>query len=91
MRILVMGGDGMLGHQLLCHLRHKNDVKVTLRQNLAFYGGFKIFTAENSYPDVDARYIDKLFEVMSEFQPDIVVNAIGIINREITPKKVFRA
>jgi len=87
MRILVMGGDGMLGHQLLCHLRHKHDVKVTLRQNFAFYGGFEIFTTENSYPDVDARTIDKLFAVMAEFQPDVVVNAIGIIKQRNTAKE----
>ena len=76
----------MLGHQLLCHLRQNHDVKVTLRQNLAVYGRFEIFTAENSYPDVDARSIDKLVEVMSEFQPDAVVNAIGIIKQRNTAK-----
>ena len=34
MRVLVLGGDGMLGHQLLRHLKSRHEVKVTLRQNL---------------------------------------------------------
>ena len=76
----------MLGHQLLYHLRQNHDVKVTLRQDTAIYGRFEIFTAENSYPDVEAQSIDKLFEVIAEFQPDAVVNAIGIIKQRNTAK-----
>ena len=76
----------MLGHQLLCHLRQNHDVKVTLRQNLAVYGRFEIFTAENSYWDVEAQSIDKLIEVIAKFQPDAVVNAIGIIKQRNTAK-----
>jgi dTDP-4-dehydrorhamnose reductase len=87
MRILVLGGDGMLGHQLFCHLRYNHDVKVTLRQNLALYGRYEIFTAENSYPDVDARTIDRLSEIIAAFQPDAIVNAIGIIKQRQSAKE----
>ena len=34
MKILILGGDGMLGHQLLKLLRERHEVKVTLRQDL---------------------------------------------------------
>jgi dTDP-4-dehydrorhamnose reductase len=87
MRILVLGGDGMLGHQLFSHLRNSHDVKVTLRQNLNFYKGFGIFTTENSYSGVDVLSVYKMLEIMAEFQPDAVVNAIGIIKQRNSAKE----
>ncbi|MGB5617037.1 MAG: SDR family oxidoreductase [Desulfobacterales bacterium] len=87
MRILVLGGDGMLGHQLFSHLRNRHDVKVTLRQNMDFYNDFDIFSAENSYSGVDVRSGDKLIEVILEFQPDVIVNAIGIIKQRKSAKE----
>lgn len=87
MRILVLGGDGMLGHQLFSNLRNSHDVKVTLRQNMDFYNGFDIFSAENSYSSVDVRFGDKLLEVMVEFQPDAIVNAVGIIKQRQSAKE----
>jgi dTDP-4-dehydrorhamnose reductase len=48
MKILVLGGDGMLGHQLLRRLRERHDVRVTLRQDLAAYASMGLFTAKNS-------------------------------------------
>jgi hypothetical protein len=33
-RFLILGGDGMLGHQLLQYLQGRHAVKVTLRKNL---------------------------------------------------------
>ena len=81
MRILVLGGDGMLGHQLWVHLRNRHDIKATLRQNFEFYKKFNIFTAENSYFDVDVRSIDKLEKVFKEFEPQAIVNAIGIVKQ----------
>jgi dTDP-4-dehydrorhamnose reductase len=81
MRILVLGGDGMLGHQIFSHLRKNHDVKVTLRLSMDFYKEFHIFTIDNSYSNVDVRSGDKLIEVIVEFQPDAIVNAIGIIKQ----------
>jgi len=81
MRILILGGDGMLGHQLFKQLRNNHDVKVTLRQDLAVYKRFMLFSMENTYPDIDVRSIGKLSEVLNDFHPDAVVNAIGIIKQ----------
>jgi len=87
MRILVLGGDGMLGHQLLCCLRENHNVRVTLRQDLKFYRQFKIFNAENSYPGIDIRYGEKQRNILAEFYPDFVVNAIGIIKQRKSAKE----
>jgi len=81
MRILILGGDGMLGHQLFKHLKSRHDVRVTLRQDLAAYKKFMLFSTENTYSGIDVRSPGKLSEVLTDFHPDAVVNAIGIVKQ----------
>ena len=81
MRILILGGDGMLGHQLFKHLKSRHDVRVTLRQDLSVYKKFMLFSTENTYPGIDVIKIDKLAKVLTDFHPDAVVNAIGIVKQ----------
>jgi len=81
MRILILGGDGMLGHQLFKQLKNSHDVRVTLRQDLAVYKKFMLFSTKNTYPDIDVRSPGKLSEVLADFHPDAVVNAIGIVKQ----------
>jgi dTDP-4-dehydrorhamnose reductase len=81
MKILILGGDGMLGHQLLTLLRERHEVKVTLRQEFHAYAGVRLFSAENSFPAVDLRVSDRLLAVLSDFRADTVVNAAGIVKQ----------
>jgi dTDP-4-dehydrorhamnose reductase len=81
MRILILGGDGMLGHQLFKHLKSRHDVRVTLRKDLVAYKRFILFSKENTYPGIDVRSPGKLDKVLTDFHPDAVVNAIGIVKQ----------
>lgn len=81
MRILVLGGDGMLGHRLLASLRDRHEVRVTLRQDLPAYREFGLFDAANAYTGIDARALGRLAEVVADARPDAVVNAIGIVKQ----------
>lgn len=81
MRILILGGDGMLGHQLFKHLKSSHDVRVTLRQDLDVYKKFILFSTENTYPGIDVRSPGILSEVLADFHPEAVVNAIGIVKQ----------
>jgi dTDP-4-dehydrorhamnose reductase len=81
MRILVLGGDGMLGHQLLRTLAATHEVKATLRQPLQAYARSRLFSEANAYGDIDARSPEKLHQVLSTFRPDAVVNAIGLVTQ----------
>ena len=91
MRILVLGGDGMLGHQLFSHLRGRYEVKTTLRQNIEFYEKFGLFTAENSYPNVDVQSVNNLLEIIAVFKPDTIVNAVGIIKQRPSARETIPA
>jgi dTDP-4-dehydrorhamnose reductase len=86
MRILILGGDGMLGHQLLIAYQQRHDVRVTLRRDLSDYASFGLFNPENSYAGIDVRNNDRLVEVFSEFHPEAVINAVGIVKQRTEAK-----
>jgi dTDP-4-dehydrorhamnose reductase len=86
-RILILGGDGMLGHQLLKHLESGHEVRVTLRQDREAYTEFGLFNSHNSYNGIDVRNLEQLVEVLADFRPQAVVNAVGIVKQRPTTNK----
>lgn len=87
MRILILGGDGMLGHQLLKHLQPRYEVKVTLRQDLGAYGSTGLFNSANAYDAIDVRSLERLVEVLADFRPEAVINAVGIVKQRPDAKE----
>jgi len=80
MRVLVLGGDGMLGHELFLHLT-AHEVKATLRQPLAAYAEQAPYNSGNAFPGIDVRAPGALDAVLEQFRPEAVVNAIGIVKQ----------
>lgn len=87
MRILILGGDGMLGHQLLKSLALRHEVKVTLRQDLEAYASYRLFDNDNAYTGIDVRSLERLTEVLADFRPQAVINAVGIVKQRPTAKE----
>lgn len=87
MRILILGGDGMLGHQLFKFLKDRHEVRVTLRQEIAVYKEFGLFNNDIAYTGIDARYIDRIMEVCADFHPNVLVNGVGIVKQRPTAKE----
>lgn len=81
MRILVLGGDGMLGHQLVRMLCASHMVHATLRGAPAAYDRFGLYSHQNASFGVDVTAIERLVEVVAEFQPDTIINAVGIVKQ----------
>jgi dTDP-4-dehydrorhamnose reductase len=82
MKILILGGDGMLGHQVQRHaIENGHEVAVTLRQPLQVYAEFGLFDAENSFDNIDVRSIERLCDVFASFRPQAVVNCVGIVKQ----------
>lgn len=87
MKILIIGGDGMIGHQLLRQWRSRHDVRATLRHKLTAYAGFdSLFTAQNTYCGVDVRYDESLISVFADFHPQAVINVAGIVKQQEAAK-----
>lgn len=81
MRILILGGDGMLGHQLLLSLRDRYEVRVTLHKPVSDYARFGMFDAGNAYGGVDVLFQDRLLEVMADYRPEVVINGVGLVKQ----------
>lgn len=81
MRILILGGDGMLGHRLFHHLGGQHDVRVTLRRELAAYHDYRLFTKTSAYAGIDMGDMERLRKVVSEFQPEAMVNCVGVVKQ----------
>lgn len=81
LRILILGGDGMLGHQLLRQYQDRHSVKVTLRKPASAYRSFPLFNRANAFFGVDARSFAHVERVLGKFRPQAVVNAIGIVKQ----------
>ena len=89
MRILILGGDGMLGHQLLRHFKGHHDVRVTLRLGYEAYERHRLFEHQTAYCGIDARHTDGLLQVIADFRPEAVVNVIGIVKQRSEAKDVI--
>ena len=83
MRVLILGGNGMLGHQFLKSWQNTFLTKVTLRNNLANYEKFKLFNKSNSYSNVNILNLNVLEKVFDDFRPEAVVNCTGITKQKI--------
>jgi len=87
MKVLIIGGNGMLGHQFLKSWQNKFSTKVTLKNNLVNYKRFKLFNKTNSYSGIDILNLEKLERVFDDFQPSAVVNCTGITKQKIDLSK----
>lgn len=89
MRCLVIGGDGMLGHQLLTSWQSHFEVRVTLRRDLDCYRGFGLFHAGNAIGGVDAFDFPSVRRAVQAFRPQAVVNAVGIVKQRAASKEAL--
>jgi dTDP-4-dehydrorhamnose reductase len=79
MKVLILGGDGMFGHVLFRELRQAHEARVTLRRPLAAYGG--AFAESDAFGGVEVRGSERVVELIAQFRPTAVVNAIGIVKQ----------
>jgi dTDP-4-dehydrorhamnose reductase len=87
MKILIVGGDGMLGHQLFKSLSRRHETKVTLRQGLGAYAEYGLFDRSNAYDDIDARSTNSLLEAVADFRPQVIVNGAGVVKQNRLAKE----
>ncbi|MFO7688433.1 MAG: SDR family oxidoreductase [Desulfobacterales bacterium] len=81
MRLLILGGSGMLGHQLLKWFERRCEVRATLRRKEAFYATALRFNSRNSFFDTDACNFEQIAKICADFNPDAVINCIGVIKQ----------
>ena len=81
MKILVLGADGMLGHQLVESLGPRHDVVGTLRLNANSYGPIADFLPKAAVYGVDVQDYGSVARAITAVRPDAVINAVGIVKQ----------
>lgn len=82
MRILILGGNGMIGHKMYQIIsKVKDDTWVTLRNDLTTYIFSDIYNNEKVIDNIDLSDFKNLLHTLNEIKPDIILNASGITIR----------
>lgn len=79
MKVLILGSNGMLGHQLYQVLNPQFDVTGTIRGQYRDISKYDLFQQSRIAPNTDALDISRVEKVITETSPDIVINSIGIV------------
>jgi dTDP-4-dehydrorhamnose reductase len=79
----------MLGYQIFRHFKERHDVRVTLRLGREAYEAHRLFEERTAFYGIDARQVDGLLQVIADFRPEAVVNAIGIVKQRSEAKEVI--
>lgn len=84
MKLLVLGGEGMLGHKMFQALLSRYaDTACTVARPLAdpFYQKVELFRQGRVIENVDAMNFVRLHEILDSERPTYIVNCIGIIKQ----------
>lgn len=89
MRILILGGAGMLGHRLVADLAGDFEVWATLRGQVEDYEKYGIFDPARTIGGIDVLDDDGVSGAIARVRPDAVINCVGIIKQLAAAKDPF--
>jgi dTDP-4-dehydrorhamnose reductase len=81
LRLLILGGSGMLGHQLWRGLHAQHDTWVTLRRPVADFAAHNLFDEAKAIQFDDITDDTALERALGQAKPEAVINCVGIIKQ----------
>ena len=84
MKVLVVGGAGMLGHKAFQILRNRFDTYATFREAGAVWETHPVFAeadTDHLLGGIEADRLESVAKVLERVRPDVVINGIGIIEQ----------
>ena len=81
MRLLILGGSGMLGHQLWRGLHAQHDTWVTLRRPVADFAVHNLFDEAKAIQLDDITDDIALERALGQAKPEAVINCVGLIKQ----------
>ena len=81
MRILILGGTGMLGHRLWINLQKEHEVWATVRGDGNPFPDVPQFPSDHIVRRVDGLTSDDVIRALAAVRPDLVINCIGLIKQ----------
>ena len=85
MKILILGGSGMVGHSLYNTLKNDYEIFVTLRQKSSYLEEY--FTEAKRVIYFEAENIFSLSDALNDLKPEVIINSIGI-TKQMTGSRV---
>jgi dTDP-4-dehydrorhamnose reductase len=89
MRVLVLGGGGMLGHKLCQILGRRFETYATFRGEPPTVPG--VFEDVNALVGIDVSDVDQVAETVRRVRPAFVLNAIGLVKQRKEAMDPIRA
>src|SRR4051812_38586578 len=80
MRVLILGGAGMLGHKVAQQCAERFDTWATFR-SAGVASRFPIFDGVRTIEGVDAEAFESVRAAVMRAKPDVVVDCIGIVKQ----------
>lgn len=90
MKVLILAGNGMLGHKLAMTFQGRAELYVTYRDNPIRYPGYNL-NEKNIIRGVDVLDLDRVEAVIDWIKPDVIVNAAGVIKQRQAEDTIFFA
>jgi len=81
MRVLILGGSSMLGHQLCLVLSPRMETWATFRSSLNKYDRFDFISQDRAVGEISAEDIVSIRTTLKAVQPDVAINCIGIVKQ----------
>ena len=91
MRVLILGGSGMLGHKLWQTLSGRFDTRATFRQPPGFYARAGLFDPSRAIGGVSAHDFDGVVRALASARPEVVVNCVGIVKQDAAAKDPYQS
>jgi dTDP-4-dehydrorhamnose reductase len=81
LRLLILGGSGMLGHQLWRGLHEQHETWVTLRRPVADFAEHNLFDEAKAIQVDNITDDEALGRVLAQTKPEAVINCVGLIKQ----------
>lgn len=86
MKVLILGGSGMLGHKSWQTFASRFDTYVTFRSAPSVYEQFGLFDPARSIGGVAAEDFDSVSCAFAAVKPEVIINCIGIVKQDASAK-----
>jgi dTDP-4-dehydrorhamnose reductase len=86
LRVLILGGAGMLGHKLWQISSLRFDTFATVRGEFSTLRGYGIFEESRTLTGVEAHNFASVAQALHSTEPNVVVNCVGIVKQDAAAK-----
>jgi dTDP-4-dehydrorhamnose reductase len=91
MQVLILGGDGMLGHKAWQVLKNDLDVFLTVRGKFSELEKFEVFEKKKTICNIDASDFQGIERAIKRLEPSVVLNCIGIVKQRKEAKDFIKS